>query len=84
MAVLRAFDEVRMFLAAEDPEHISFIHEASQYDMDYNCISAEFEANTRNEKSIRLGSNGLHIMPAGSHQIADAVFRHLSARFSKL
>lgn len=83
MAVLRAFDAVRESLASKDPEHISFIHEASQYDMDYNCISTEFEANTRNETGVRLGSNGLHIMPAGSQQIADAVVRHLSARFSK-
>ena len=83
MAVLRSFDDIRGELACEDPERISFIHEASQYDMEYNLISAEFEANTRNERKVTIGSNGLHITAMGSHQIADAVLRHICARFSK-
>ena len=83
MAVLRSFDDIRGELACEDPERISFIHEASQYDMEYNLISAEFEANTRNERKVTIGSNGLHITEMGSHQIADAVLRHICARFSK-
>ncbi len=83
MEVLRSFDDVRKEISCEDPEHFSFIHLSSQYDMEYNALTAEFEANTRNEKKLLLGSNGLHIAPMGSHQMADAVLRHLSARFSK-
>lgn len=84
MSVLRSFDVIRYELAGEVSRHLSFIRLASQYDMDYNCISDEFPVNVRNDKAVLMGFNGLHIATNGSHRIADAVARHLSARFSKL
>ncbi len=43
---------------------------------------ADFPANNRNPKPLTLGSNGLHLTPAGYLQIADAIYRHLAARWS--
>lgn len=83
MSTLRAFDAIREEFAEADPERISFIQLSSQYDMDYNAINAEFEANVRNPQPEILGSNGLHISDMGSKQIADAVFRNLSTRLNK-
>ncbi len=80
LATLRAFDAAREELAAADPEHLSFVHLASQMDIDHNGMEAEFEANLRNPKPETLGSNGLHLTPAGSMQISDAIYRHLAAR----
>ena len=81
LETLRAFDSAREELAAEDPLHLSFVHLAPQVDIVHNGMEAEFPANSRNPKPLVLGSNGLHITPAGSHQIADAVYRHLAARW---
>lgn len=83
LATLRAFDEAREALVAEDPERLSFIPLASQIDIEHNCMEAEFPANNRNPKPLTLGSNGLHLTPAGSLQIADAIYRHLAARWSE-
>ena len=66
--------------ASADPEHLSFVHLASQMDIDHNGMEAEFEANLRNPKPEMLGSNGLPLTPAGSMQISDAIYRHLAAR----
>ena len=81
LTVLRNFDDVKEELVAEDPLRLSFVHLASQLDMDHNAIFADFEANVRSEATVRLGSNGLHLTPGGSLQIADAIWRHLSTRF---
>ena len=80
---MRAFDEVKASLASEDPAHLSFVHISSQYDVDYNCVSSEFEANTRNAAQVRTASNGIHITDMGSKQVADAIVRRLCARFSE-
>lgn len=83
MSVLRAFDDVKQSLANEDPAHLSFVHISSQYDVDNNCITAELAANVRNEKKIVQGANGIHITDMGSKQVADAIVRHLCARFER-
>ena len=80
LETLRAFDDIREKVALEDPERLSFVHMASQYDSDNNGIYAEFPVNTRNQKTVTLGSNGLHISQAGQHQLCDAVYRNLATR----
>ena len=80
LEMLRDFDNIRERVASEDPERLSFVHLASQYDMDYNGVYAEFDANIRNPEKVTLGSNGLHIADSGQHQIADAIYRSICTR----
>lgn len=84
LATLRAFDAAREELACGDPGHLSFVHLAPQVDIDNNRMEAEFAANSRNPKPVTLGSNGLHLTPAGSLQVADAIYRHLAARLGEV
>jgi hypothetical protein len=79
LAVLRDFDNVKEELVAEDPTHLFFVHLAPQIDPDYNILSDEVAVNARNPQTVSIAVNGLHIPPAGSYQISDAIFRHLSA-----
>ena len=83
MATMRSFDDLKIDMAEKDPVHFSFIHVSSQYDVANNCVSAEFDANVRNDKKILHGSNGIHISERGSRQVADAIVRHLCARWKK-
>ncbi|MBE6696745.1 MAG: SGNH/GDSL hydrolase family protein [Ruminococcaceae bacterium] len=83
LEVLRSFDAIREKIVAEDPEHLSFVSIAAQYDVDHNGIYADFPANNRNPESVHLGSNGLHISTAGQHQIGDAIYRHFATRFQE-
>lgn len=80
LETLRAFDDIRERIAAEDPEHLSFVSIASRFDVENNGVYAEFAVNSRNEKTVTLGSNGLHIAESGQHQITDAVYGHLATR----
>ena len=80
VTTMRAFDDLKIAMAEEDPARFSFIHISSQYDVAHNCVSAEFDANVRNDTKIVLGSNGLHISKMGSRQVSDAIVRHLCAR----
>lgn len=80
LETLRTFDGIREAVASEDPERLSFVHLSSQYDVDYNGVFAEFDANIRNPQKVTLGSNGLHIATSGQHQLADAVYRNAVTR----
>lgn len=80
LEVLRTFDAIRERMVEEDPVRLSFVPLASRYDSDNNGLYADFAVNTRNDKTVTLGSNGLHIAAPGQHQIADAVYAHLATR----
>ncbi len=83
LSVLRAFDDLKIEMAEAEPKKFSFVHTASHYDSDHNAVYSEFEANTRNDKPIVLGSNGIHISDKGAKQVADAIVRHLCHRLQK-
>lgn len=83
LSTMRAFDDLKIAMAEENPGRFSFIHISSQYDVENNSVTAEFDANARNDKKIVHGSNGIHITKMGSHQVADAIVRHLCARWDR-
>lgn len=60
-----------------------FIQISGQFDSDYNMPATEKKVNTRSQKTETIGSNGVHPLPEGYLQIADAVFRNLVKEFAE-
>ena len=56
---------------------MEFINISGQFDSDYNMPAAEKRVNTRNARKEWIGTNGVHPLPEGYLQIADAVYRNL-------
>lgn len=61
-----------------------FINISGQFDSDNNMPAAEKPVNTRSKKTEMVGTNGVHPLPEGYWQIADAVFRSLVKAFNLL
>ena len=64
----------------KEPEYKDFMDFANisgQFDAVNNTPSVEKQVNTRSSKTEIIGTNGLHPLPEGYMQVADAVFRNL-------
>ncbi len=64
----------------KEPEYkdfMDFVNISGQFDAVNNTPSVEKQVNIRNSKTELVGINGLHPLPEGYMQVADAVFRNL-------
>ncbi|MBR6729529.1 MAG: SGNH/GDSL hydrolase family protein [Clostridia bacterium] len=64
----------------QEPEYrdfMDFVHNSGQFDVENSMPMAEKPVNTRSKKTEMLGINGLHPLPEGYMQVADAVYRNL-------
>ena len=62
-------------------DFMEFINIAGQFDCEYNMPSAPKPVNTRSKVTELVGTNGLHPLPEGYLQVADAVYRNVIKEF---
>ena len=75
----RIFEE--WSLQPEYREFVEFINISGQFDCEYNMPSAPKPVNTRSKVTELVGTNGLHPLPEGYLQVADAVYRNVIKEF---
>lgn len=75
MELNKAYEE--WTLLPEFRDYTEFVNTSGQFDSDNNMPNTEKSVNTRNKKTEIIGTNGVHPLPEGYLQIADAVFRNL-------
>lgn len=65
---------------ASDNANVSSINLSGQFDTEYNMQTATRQVNTRNSATETYQSNGVHPANSGYMQIADAVYRDITAK----
>lgn len=65
---------------ASDNTNVSSINLSGQFDTEYNMRTATRQVNTRNSATETYQSNGVHPANSGYMQIADAVYRDITAK----
>ena len=65
---------------ASDNANVSSINLSGQFDTEYNMQTATRQVNTRNSTTETYQSNGVHPANSGYLQIADAVYRDITAK----
>ena len=60
---------------AADYANVSFVNIAGQFDTKYNMPTTSMQVNARNTATVSIQSNGVHPLPSGYYQIADACWR---------
>ena len=58
-----------------------FVNISSQFDSENNMPETDVPVNTRNAKTEKRGTNGVHPATEGYYQIADVVYRNFVANF---
>lgn len=80
--ILRMNEVYQNFANSEGySDFVEFVNVSSQFDVENNMPSAEYAVNTRNSKTERLDTNGVHPSLGGYYQIADVVYRNFVANF---
>lgn len=62
-------------------DFVSYVSVAGQFDSVNNVLMKEIPVNNRNPKTEVVCSNGVHPATSGYLQIADAILRHMAAKF---
>ena len=62
-------------------DFMEFINLSGQFDSEYNMPSAPKTVNTRSKVTEIVGTNGLHPLPEGYLQMADAIYRNMVKEF---
>lgn len=60
-------------------EFVEFVNVSSQFDSEYNMPYANTKVNIRSSLTEKRGNNGVHPSTEGYMQIADVVYRNLTA-----
>ena len=68
-------------LAEELHDFVDYIDFSSQFDTEYNNPGASKAVNTRSATTETIGSDGIHPDTEGYYQLADAVYRHVMAKW---
>lgn len=58
---------------------VEFVNVSAQFDSENNMPENDAPVNTRNAKTEKRGTNGVHPAPEGYYQIADVVYRNIVA-----
>lgn len=76
-----AFELNRQYKAwANEPcykDFVEYIDVSGQFDCENNYPEKEIPVNSRSSKTEKIGINGLHCIPEGYMQMADAAFRNM-------
>jgi len=64
-------------------DFLEFVNVSAQFDSENNMPQRDVPVNTRNAKTEKRGTNGVHPSKEGYDQIADAVFRNFVAGFCR-
>ena len=67
----------------EYKNYCRYIDMKAQFDVEYNMPAADFKVNTRNQKTEKVGTNGVHPTMEGYLQIGDVFYRALVADMSE-
>ena len=65
---------------ADNNTNVYHVNLAGQFDTEHNMLTATRQVNARNTETEVYQSNGVHPAYTGSMQIADAVYRDITAR----